>query len=115
MKIAIVGGRDFNDYELLSEHMTPFHTKCDTVMCGEAKGADTLGKQWAEENYIDVKSFPADWDKYGKAAGPIRNREMVQESDFIVAFWDGKSRGTKNTIDNCLELKKNVMVVFYGE
>ena len=113
MKIAIVGGRNFDNYTRLCKVLEPYKKYCDTEICGEAKGADNLGKKWAKENNIEVKSYPAEWDKHGKAAGHIRNEEMAQESDFIVAFWDGKSRGTKNMIDNCFRLQKNILVVFY--
>ena len=115
MKIAIVGGRDFDDYKKLCAVMEPYKKYCSYEICGEAKGADSLGKKWAEENNIEVKNYPADWDKNGKAAGHIRNEEMAQESDFIVAFWDGKSKGTKNMIDNCLRLKKSILVIFYNK
>ena len=69
------------------------------VVCGEARGADTLGRRYAEENGYQVLSFPANWDKYGKRAGYIRNAEMAENADALVVFWDGKSRGTKNMIE----------------
>lgn len=73
------------------------------------RGADTLGERFAKENGYPIKYFPADWNKYGKAAGVIRNEEMAKyaaeyededDEGILVAFWDGKSRGTKNMIDN---------------
>lgn len=69
------------------------------VVCGEAAGADTLGKQWAELHGITVKSFPADWDRLGKKAGPIRNAEMGVYADGLIAFWDGQSAGTRHMIN----------------
>jgi hypothetical protein len=101
MKIIIAGGRDFTDYELLK-------TKCDSILknlsdveivCGMAKGADLLGKRYAEEKGFKVKEFPADWSKHGKSAGVIRNEEMKEYSYALIAFWDYKSRGTKNMIE----------------
>ncbi len=115
MLIAIVGGRDFDDYNKLCRVLEPYKKHCTYEVCGEAKGADSLGRKWAEENNIEVESYPALWDVHGNAAGPIRNQLMAEESDFIVAFWDGKSRGTKNMIDNCLKLNKNILVVFYDK
>lgn len=69
-----------------------------TVVCGKARGADTLGERYAEERGYAVHYFPADWDRYGKSAGHIRNEEMAKNADALVAFWDGKSRGTKDMI-----------------
>ncbi len=61
-------------------------------------GADALGERWAKENDIPVKVFPANWDKHGKAAGPIRNKQMAAYGEMLIAFWDGKSSGTGNMI-----------------
>lgn len=103
-KVIIAGGRDFGDFELLT-------TRCDLylqdvvaktkveVVCGQAKGADALGKQYAQMRGYPVKSFPADWNLHGKAAGPIRNEQMAKYANALIAFWDGESRGTKNMID----------------
>lgn len=113
MKIAIVGSRSFNDYEKLCRVLEPYKKYCTVELCGGARGADSLGLKWAEENSIEVGHYPADWDFNGKAAGHIRNREMAEVANFVVAFWDGNSKGTKNMIDTSLALKKNVLVVFY--
>jgi len=101
-RVIIAGGRDFSDYALLKSTMDTLlsNIKKDvTVVCGKARGADTLGEQYAKERGYAVAYFPADWDKYGKAAGFIRNRQMAQNADALVAFWNGKSRGTKNMIE----------------
>lgn len=63
-----------------------------------AKGADTCGERYAKEHRYKIRYFPADWDRYGTAAGPIRNEEMARNADALVAFWDGKSSGTKSMI-----------------
>jgi hypothetical protein len=68
------------------------------VVSGCARGIDTIGEEWAKERGIPVKRFPADWDKHGKAAGAIRNREMAEYAEALVAIWDGESKGTKNMI-----------------
>lgn len=98
MKTIIAGSRNFSDYDALK-------TICDKhqiteVVCGGAKGADALGERYAQENNIPVKYFRADWDKYGRSAGPIRNEQMAQYADFLIAFWDGQSKGTDNMIRN---------------
>ncbi len=115
MKIAIVGGRTFDNYEKLKTVLNPYKSYCTQEICGMANGADKLGKKWAEDNFINVKCYPADWDKFGKGAGHIRNKQMAIDADFVVAFWDCKSRGTKNMIDTTMELKKSILVVFYDK
>ncbi len=72
------------------------------IISGHAKGADTLAERYAAEKGIQMQAFPAEWNKYGKAAGPIRNRTMLEyaeeETPVVAAFWDGKSRGTENML-----------------
>jgi Protein of unknown function (DUF2493). len=70
----------------------------DEVVSGTARGADTAGEAWAEHHGVPVERFPADWDEHGKSAGPIRNQEMADYADAVVAIWDGKSSGTHNMI-----------------
>ena len=69
------------------------------VVCGEARGVDVAGKQWAHKAGVLVKSFPANWNLYGPGAGAIRNAEMANYADALIAVWDGVSPGTKNMID----------------
>lgn len=101
MKVIISGGRNFNDYKHLCQ-------VCDTILSkqteveivsGTANGADKLGEKYANDNGYSIKRFPADWDKHGKSAGYKRNAQMAEYADALIAFWDGKSRGTKNMID----------------
>ena len=115
MKVIIAGGRDFDNYEMLSNTMKNLNIIVSEVVCGGANGADLLGKEWAERNGIPVKMFPADWDQYGKSAGFIRNHEMGEYADFLVAFWDGKSSGTHNMITTMKQLKKHGKVVCYSK
>ena len=108
MKLIIAGSRSFDDYDLLCEKASQVNENFDEiteVVCGGAKGADILGKKWADENGIPVKLMPANWSKNGKAAGPIRNREMAEYADALLVFWDGESLGTKNMIAIAIELK----------
>lgn len=110
MKTIIAGGRDITDSRILHAALDACDWKITEVVCGMARGADTLGKEWAEEFNIPVVEFPADWDKYGKAAGPIRNAEMADYAEALIALWDGKSRGTKNMIDQAIFRKMKVLV-----
>ena len=86
----------------------------DEVVSGDARGADELGARWATYNNIHVNHFPADWDYYGHAAGFIRNIEMADSADALIAFWDGKSHGTKHMIEIAKNKGLNVKVVEYG-
>ncbi len=111
MKLAIVGGRDFTNYELLCEKIE--NLQIDEIVSGGAKGADTLAKRYAEEHNIPYIEFPADWKKHKKAAGPIRNSEIVNYCDKLIACWDGKSKGTSDSITKANRLNKFLFVILY--
>ena len=114
MKIIVAGGRDFDDYAFLCRRLDYLFQKVrPTIVCGEAKGADSLGRRYAEEMGLKIMSFPAQWEKYGKSAGYRRNEEMAQVADGLVAFWDGESKGTKHMIDRMTALGKPVKIVRY--
>ena len=106
-KLIIAGTRSFNDYEMLRN--TVFAALLEQarwtygfsaeIVSGGAPGADTLAVRYATEANMPFKVFPADWKKYGRSAGPRRNRQMAEYGDAAIVFWDGKSRGTRYTID----------------
>lgn len=101
-RVIIAGSRGFNDYPLLASTMDTLLQNITVpivVICGMARGADLLGERYALDRGFQVQRFPADWDKYGKRAGYIRNEEMAKNADALVAFWDGESRGTKHMIE----------------
>lgn len=77
---------------------------------GGCRGADQLGELYAQKHGYEVERYPADWERYGKAAGPIRNQQMINISDYIICFWDGKSRGTKSTIEFAYLVKKPIRI-----
>ena len=117
-KIIIAGGRDFMDYNLLKEKVNKILqekrvTHKIFIISGCARGADTLGVRYASENAFDVDKYPADWDKYGKKAGYMRNVEMAENADALIAFWDGKSKGTKHMIDIATERNLPIRVIRY--
>lgn len=116
MKVIVAGGRDFSDYDLMCEKLD-FYLKNQAgnvaIVCGEVRDADSLGKRYANERGYAVLSFPADWDKYGKSAGMRRNKAMAEAADVLVAFWDGKSRGTGNMINTMKKLGKPVRIVAF--
>lgn len=96
-RVIIAGGRDFDDYQLLKATMDKLLCNITdeiTVVCGQAKGADTLGEQYAMEKGYTIDYYPAQWKLYGKRAGYLRNEQMAQNADALAAFWNGESRGT---------------------
>lgn len=123
MRLAIIGSRDFADYPLLcrtiSSHWPDSYGHGERfpgvseVVSGGAKGADTLGARWATENHVKLTVFKPDWEKHGKAAGFIRNEDIVAASDFVLAFWDGVSKGTANSLAIAKRLKKPTLIVYF--
>lgn len=108
MKLIIAGTRTFDDYNLLKNSIDELELDIKEIVSGKSKGADLLGEQYANENLISIKEFPANWSKFKRAAGPIRNREMAEYADVLIAFWDLKSKGTKSMIN--LARKNNLKV-----
>jgi hypothetical protein len=119
MNLIIAGGRHFNDYQLaLDKFNELFNESFDEVDCifsGCAKGADLIGERIAAEKGIQVSRFPADWDYYGKKAGILRNENMAEWADCLLAFWDGISTGTKHMIEYARSQGLEVYVVIYKE
>lgn len=118
-KVIIAGGRDFADMDLLSQTILGLYSYSELssleIVSGRARGTDRLGEVFAHEHDIPVKFFPAEWDKHGKAAGFIRNKEMAEYADVLVAFWDGKSKGTSHMINLAKAQDLSVHVVYYGD
>ncbi len=114
-KVIIAGGRNFNDYSLLENHCNHYLKNkfpLIEIVSGKARGADRLGEWYAENYFLDVKEFPANWDLYKKSAGFIRNKEMAEYADALIAFWSG-SKGTKHMIEIMKRLNKPYKVVRY--
>jgi hypothetical protein len=115
MKVIIAGGRSFSDYNLLREvcdHMLQNQVEVE-IVSGKARGADSLGEKYAKEKNYTIKEFPADWEKYKKSAGYIRNKEMAEYADAAIVFWDGKSKGSKHMIELSQEYNLKLKVVNY--
>jgi len=114
-KVIIAGGREFSDYKRLQSACDKLlaNKKDVQIVSGGARGADKLGEKYAKKRGHSVVVFPADWDKNGKSAGYIRNKEMAEYADALIAFWDKKSRGTKHMIDLAGEKGLEVRIVLY--
>lgn len=113
MKLAIIGSRGFDDYELVKSVLSDYVDKVTMVVSGGAKGADSLGEKWANENNIQTLIFKPDWKKYGKKAGHLRNTDIIQNCDMCVAFWDGVSTGTNDSIKKAKKFGKEVKIINY--
>lgn len=116
MRVIIAGSRDFNDYRLLEKRMNYYlqnikYKEEIIIISGVANGADKLGERYAKEYGYRVIQFPANWDKYGRGAGHIRNEEMAQNANACVVFIKNRSKGSLNMINNAKKYKLNLRVI----
>ncbi len=128
MRLAIIGSRSFDRYALLESTMDDWFAEDRTCACpvnhivtgvvsGGARGADTLAARWATERGVPLTELKPDWDKHGKAAGFLRNKDIVEAADMVLAFWgngaDGQlSRGTQHSIGVAKRLRKPTLIVY---
>lgn len=98
MRVIIAGSRSMWRQAEVDAAIAESGFDISAVVCGMAPGVDTLGGRWAIRNGIPVVQMPANWDLYGKAAGPIRNAEMLKVADAVIVVWDGKSRGSAHML-----------------
>ena len=118
-KLIVAGSRGFNDYELLCRVLVAmgdveFADHNVSIVSGMARGADQLAVRFAVTHDIKLYKFPANWDGLGKRAGFIRNTQMGNFADGLLAFWDGQSNGTKHMVDYMHQLKKPVHLIKYN-
>lgn len=111
MRVAVVGSRTFNDYLLLLNTLDSI--PIDSIVSGGARGADSLAKKYAEASGLLIVEYLPEWDKYGRRAGFIRNVQIVDNSDLVIAFWDGISKGTGHSIDYARKIGKPLKVILY--
>lgn len=114
-KVCINGSRTFKSFERLEKELNTLLASYDRsgleIVSGGAGGADTLAEQYAKKYDIKFTLFKAEWGKYGKPAGYIRNKLMVNYSDQLISFWDGVSRGTRHTFEYASEQNKPVTII----
>ena len=112
MRVAIVGSRDIADREeyWYSKICENIPKNCTEIVSGGAEGIDTLGRRYAEEYGLLLKEFLPEYEKYGKSAAYLRNTQIVEYAHMVLAFWDGKSKGTADTIIKCYQMNKPVEV-----
>lgn len=112
MKTIIAGGRDIHDYQLVLDAIEESQIPISVVVSGGAAGVDSLGERYADEMNITLHVYKADWQRHGRAAGPIRNKKMAENAEALIAIWDGKSKGTKNMIETA---RKHGLLVYVKE
>lgn len=116
-KIIVAGSRDYTNVEKVFRILDTISEDqihrgyLIEIVSGLARGPDMFGKAWAEENNFTVHEFPANWEKYGKKAGFLRNKEMAEFSDVLLAFHINKSRGTMHMINLARELNLKTIVI----
>lgn len=98
MKVFVCGGRDFTDMNFLAAVLDNYRDAISVLVRGDAKGADRMAGQWANANGVPVRTHPADWNRYGRGAGPIRNMQMLHEErpELVIAFPGGS--GTSHMV-----------------
>ena len=98
VKTIIAGSRAITDPAVVDDAISASSFDITEVVSGTAPGVDSLAEQWAAQNGIPVARFPADWNRYGRRAGPIRNSDMAAYGEALIAVWDGRSKGTRDMI-----------------
>lgn len=115
-RVIVAGGRDFNNYDGLAASLDYLLKNINDeiqIVCGMARGTDRLGEQYAKERGYKIIYMPADWDIDGRSAGFKRNVKMAEYADALVAFWDGKSPGTKHMIETAKSKGLDIRVKRY--
>lgn len=114
MNIAIVGSRDYPAPEKVRSYVGGLSVQPSppTIVSGGARGVDSLAEEVAEEYGMETLIFPADWERHGKSAGFIRNREIVKAADLVVAFWNGSSRGTRHTLKLAHKFRVDTEIIY---
>lgn len=110
MKVLICGSRSITNPAVISQAVARSGMIPTQIISGGARGVDTLARLYARLNGIAFTEYPADWETHGKQAGFLRNIEMVDTADAVIAIWDGESRGTKHSIDYAKKQEKEVFV-----
>jgi len=113
MRLAVVGSRGFQDYDRLCQKIAKLGESVGCIISGGARGADSLAAKFARENNLELVEYLPEYEKYGRSAPIIRNKLIVDNADCVIAFWDGASHGTKNSIDYAQRQGKKVVVELF--
>lgn len=107
-KLMVCGSRTITDEKLVFSKLDEYFAlhKNLAILSGGARGVDSIGEKWANLHNVPIERFLPDWKKYGRRAGIIRNKQMVEAADYVMIFWNGTSKGTKSVIDFCQKQQK---------
>ena len=114
-RVVVAGCRDYENYDEAKKFIDFCISNIRKenkiiIVSGGCRGADAIGERYAEENGFKIEKYPADWEKYGRSAGPLRNEQMAKISDYVICFWDTKSKGTKSMIEYAQRYGKAVRI-----
>lgn len=118
LKCAIVGGRDFDDYGFMKKVLDGQFDNLsfvESIVSGGAKGADTLAERYAKEIGRPMVVFKPDYKSYGRGAALVRNTQIIEYADVVYAFWDGRSKGTRDAINKAKKMGKILHVIKYNQ
>jgi hypothetical protein len=114
IRVAVIGSRTFDDYNFakqkINEIVVDYRGDISSIVSGGAKGADKIAEKFASEYNIPMQIFKPDWS-IGRHAGFLRNTEIINNSDIVIAFWNGTSTGTKDSINKAYKLSKIVHII----
>ncbi|MDD5151798.1 MAG: DUF2493 domain-containing protein [Flavobacterium sp.] len=113
MRVAVVGSRNINNKKEIFDILSRYDISI--VVSGGALGVDTIAEEYAENINIGTDIYLPDWKKYGKSAGFIRNKDIINNSDMTIAFWDGKSKGTLNSIEYSRKINHPTIVWIFQD
>ena len=120
LRVIVAGGRDFTNINVMAETLNNLQDVDHVIeieklilICGVARGADLTAYKLFKEAGLPIEEYPADWDQHGKQAGYIRNTQMANVADMLIAFWDGESRGTAHMIHTARARNLKVLVFNY--
>lgn len=112
MNVLVAGSREYHDWEKLCNVLDRYRveTVINRIISGGARGADRLGERYARKYNIPLLIIKPEWQR-GRGAGLMRNQELVDAADHVICFWDGKSRGTLDTIRKTRRAQKSLEII----
>lgn len=113
MKVAVIGSRSFEDCSKVTMVLDEL-TEITHIVSGGAKGADNCAQDYAKKRGLPITIFYPNWKRYGRKSGLIRNRDIIENCDMCIAFWDGKSRGTANSLKIAKNLGKEIKIIRFN-
>jgi predicted Rossmann fold nucleotide-binding protein DprA/Smf involved in DNA uptake len=111
MKVAIIGSRKIESKEFIFSNIDKYKSEISAIISGGAVGVDSIAKSYAQSNNIQLLEYIPNYAKFGKAAPLIRNRQIIDSCEMVLAFWDTKSKGTKYAMDYAKKQNKRVICI----